>query len=322
MLTYIIRRLLIMIPLLLAVSVVGFFIMQQTPGSYLSTLKMNPEVSQEMVNQLREDYGLDEPVWVQYGHWLWRALHFDFGRSFKWDVPVSHVLKTRLLNTLILSLSALLFSWIIAIPIGVFSATHKYQISDNIMTVFAFIGLSIPNFFLALILLVSIVKSGIQWPISGMTSMNYDFLSPAGKVLDVLKHLVVPTIVLGTAAMARVMRQMRGQMLDQLGKDYIKTARAKGVSEGKVIYKHAFRNAVNPLITILGFDLSRLLSGAALTEIVTGWPGLGNMMLNAVRSKDLYVAMAGLMMSSVLLILGNLFADVLLAVVDPRIRYD
>ena len=322
MLTYIIRRLLIMIPLLLAVSVVGFFIMQQTPGSYLSTLKMNPEVSPEMVNQLREDYGLDEPVWVQYGHWLWRALHFDFGRSFKWDVPVSHVLKTRLLNTLILSLSALLFSWIIAILIGVFSSTHKYQISDNIMTVFAFIGLSIPNFFLALILLVSIVKSGIQWPISGMTSMNYDFLSPTGKVLDVLKHLVVPTIVLGTAAMARVMRQMRGQMLDQLGKDYIKTARAKGVSEGKVIYKHAFRNAVNPLITILGFDLSRLLSGAALTEIVTGWPGLGNMMLNAVRSKDLYVAMAGLMMSSVLLILGNLFADVLLAIVDPRIRYD
>ena len=322
MFSYIIRRLLQIIPILLAISLIGFFVMQLAPGDYLDTLKMNPNISDELVQKLKEDYGLDQPLWKQYLNWLWRALHFDFGQSFKWNVPVSHVIGTRLLNTLILSLTALIIGWMIAIPIGIYSATHKYQLSDNLAAVFAFMGLSIPNFFFALLLQFMLIKSGVDWPINGMTSMDYKWLSWSGKIIDIAKHLVIPAVVLGTAYIAGIMRQMRGQMLDVLEEDYITTARSKGLSESKVVYKHAFKNAVNPLITIFGFSISSLLSGAAITEIVTGWPGLGKMMLEAVMSRDLYLAQAGLMMSSFLLLIGNLIADILLAVVDPRIRYD
>lgn len=322
MLTYIARRLLQVIPLLVIISMVSFFIMQLTPGDYLETLKMNPDISEELINDLKIKYGLDKNPVEQYFRWLWRVLHLDFGRSFKWNAPVTDVIGSRLLNTLILSLAAMVISWGIAIPIGVHSAVKKYSWSDNILGIFAFIGLSIPNFFFALLLLFLIVKFNLNLPIGGMTSVDYEWLSPWAKIIDILKHLLVPAIVLGTASVAGLMRQMRGQMIDVMREDYIRTARAKGLKEKKVIYKHAFRNAINPLITIFGFQLSGLLSGAALTEIVTAWPGMGRMMLEAVRAKDIYLVMAGLMMGSILLVIGNLVADILLSVVDPRIRYD
>jgi peptide/nickel transport system permease protein len=224
-------------------------------------------------------------------------------------------------NTMILSFAAMVLAWGFSIPIGIYSATHKYTMGDNIFTSLAFVGLSIPNFFFALLLLFLIVKFNIPLPINGMTSIMYDFMTPMGKFIDILKHLLVPAIVLGTASMATLTRIMRGQMIEAMRSDYIRTARAKGLKNNKVVYKHAFRNAINPMITIFGFQISMLLSGAALTETVTGWPGLGKMMLTAVRSKDLYLAMAGLMIGSVLLIIGNLIADILLAVSDPRIRY-
>jgi peptide/nickel transport system permease protein len=216
----------------------------------------------------------------------------------------------------------MLISWLVSIPIGIYSATHRYSWLDNIFSIFSFVGLSIPNFFFALLLLFSIVRFDIPLPINGMTSIMYDFMTPLEKFIDILKHLLVPALVLGTAGIASLMRQMRGQMLDVINKDYIRTARAKGLTEKRVIYKHAFRNAINPMITIFGFQLSSLFSGAALTEIVTGWPGLGKMMLTAVRSKDLYLAMAGMMMGSLMLIIGNLAADILLAFNDPRIKYE
>ena len=215
----------------------------------------------------------------------------------------------------------MVIAWGLSIPIGIYSATHKYTMGDNIFTSLAFVGLSIPNFFFALLLLFLIVKFNVPLPINGMTSIMYDFMSPIAKFIDILKHLLVPAIVLGTASMATLTRIMRGQMIEAMRSDYIRTARAKGLKNNKVVYKHAFRNAINPMITIFGFQISMLLSGAALTETVTGWPGLGKMMLTAVRSKDLYLAMAGLMIGSVLLIIGNLIADILLAVSDPRIRY-
>jgi len=222
---------------------------------------------------------------------------------------------------MILSVAAMFIAWGFSIPIGIYSATHKYTIGDNIFTSLAFVGLSIPNFFFALLLLFLIVKFNVPLPINGMTSIMHDFMSPMGKIIDILKHLLVPAVVLGTASMATLTRIMRGQMIEAMRSDYIRTAKAKGLKNRKVVYKHAFRNAINPMITIFGFQISMLLSGAALTETVTGWPGLGKMMLTAVRSKDLYLAMAGLMIGSVLLIIGNLIADVLLAVSDPRIRY-
>jgi len=223
---------------------------------------------------------------------------------------------------LILSAAAMIIAWGIAIPLGVYSATHRYSWLDNIFSVLSFVGLSIPNFFFALLLLFLIVRFNVPLPVNGMTSIFYDYMTPMQKIWDILKHLLVPAVVLGTAGTASLMRQMRGQMLDVINSDYIRTARAKGLKESRVINKHALRNAINPMITIFGFQLSSLFSGAALTEIVTGWPGLGKMMLTAVRSKDLYLAMAGMMMGSLMLILGNLAADILLALNDPRIRYN
>ncbi|HMA59561.1 MAG TPA: ABC transporter permease [Halanaerobiales bacterium] len=319
--TYILRRLLQAIPLLLAISLLSFFIMQLSPGSYLDTMKLNPDVSEELIENMKRQYGLDKSVPEQYFYWLWQILQGNFGESFTYQVPVTHVIKTRVVNTMILSVAAMFIAWGFSIPIGIYSATHKYTVGDNIFTSLAFVGLSIPNFFFALLLLFLIVKFNVPLPINGMTSIMHDFMSPMGKIIDILKHLLVPAVVLGTASMATLTRIMRGQMIEAMRSDYIRTAKAKGLKNRKVVYKHAFRNAINPMITIFGFQISMLLSGAALTETVTGWPGLGKMMLTAVRSKDLYLAMAGLMIGSVLLIIGNLIADVLLAVSDPRIRY-
>ncbi|MFP4661836.1 MAG: ABC transporter permease [Halanaerobiales bacterium] len=319
--TYIIRRFLIIIPLLIAISLISFLVMQLAPGNFLDTMKMNPNIPKEHIEQLEEDFGLNKSVPEQYLHWLWRALHLDFGRSFKYRVPVTHLIQTRIFNTLILSFSSMIFAWMLAIPIGIYSATHKYKFSDNALTVFALLGISIPNFFFALLIQFFIVRMGIDHPITGLTSIDYEWMTTSQKILDIARHLVVPTIVLGTAQMAGIMRRMRGQMLDAMRQDYVRTARAKGVKERFVIYKHALRNAINPLITIWGFQLGFVLSGAALTETVLGYPGMGRMMLEAVLSKDYYLAMAGLLMGSALLVIGNLIADVLLALVDPRIRY-
>jgi len=319
---YIIRRILIVIPLLLAISLMSFLIMQLSPGSYLDQMRLSPDISENLLREMEADFGLDKNIIMQYLSWLLQILQGNLGESFTYRVPVSEIILSRLLNTLILSVAAMLISWLISIPIGIYSATHRYSWLDNIFSTFSFIGLSIPNFFFALLLLFSIVRFDIPLPINGMTSIMHDFMTPLEKVIDILKHLLVPALVLGTAGIASLMRQMRGQMLDVINKDYIRTARAKGLTENRVIYKHAFRNAINPMITIFGFQLSSLFSGAALTEIVTGWPGLGKMMLTAVRSKDLYLAMAGLMMGSLMLIIGNLAADILLAFNDPRIKYE
>ena len=319
--SYIIRRLLQSIPLLIGISLISFLIMQLAPGDYLNTIRMNPDISAEMIDQLEKEFGLDKSAPEQYLHWLWRALQLDFGRSFSYRVPVSFLVKTRMLNTLYLSLAAMFLAWLVAIPIGIHAATHKYQWSDHTMTVFSLLGLSIPNFFLALLLLFSIVKFNINLPISGMTSIDYEWLTMPQKIIDILRHLLVPALVLGTAQMAGLMRQMRGQMIDTMRQDYVTTARSKGLTERIVVYKHVLRNAINPLITIFGFQFSALLSGAALTEIVTGWPGMGQLTLQAVLNKDYYVVMAALMISGFLLIIGNLLADILLAVSDPRIRY-
>ncbi|MFW5789729.1 MAG: ABC transporter permease [Bacillota bacterium] len=320
--TYIIRRFLYAIPLLLAISLFSFLIMQLSPGNYLDQLRMNPDISTQVLNTMERDFGLDRSVPEQYALWLGQVLRGNLGRSFAYRVPVTQVIGSRIKNTLILSFAAMVLAWGASIPIGIYSATNKYTIGDNVFTSLAFVGLSIPNFFFALLLLYGIVTLNLDWPIQGMTSITHGMMSPTEQIIDILKHLVVPAVVLGTASMAGLTRQMRGQMIDAMTSDYVRTARSKGLMERVVVYKHALRNAINPMITIFGFQISALLGGAALTEIVTGWPGLGTLMLNAVRSKDLYLAMAGLMMGSVLLITGNLIADILLAVSDPRIRYN
>ncbi len=321
MLRYVVRRFLHMIPLLIGISFISFFIIQLAPGDFLTQQALNPQVSAERIAQERARFGLDQPIYLQYLIWLKNILHLDFGYSFAYRLPVFTLIKSRLYNTFILSLSAMIFTWVLSIPLGILSAVKQYSWLDKLISVFAFLGLAIPNFFFALLLLYMAMKTG-WFPVGGMYSINYESLSLGGKIWDRIYYLILPTIVLGTAGMAGLVRQMRGNLLDYLKADFIITARAKGLSERVVILKHAVRNAVNPLITLFGFALPGLLSGAALTEIVMSWPGLGRLMLEAVLKMDLYLVMGSLIMGALLLILGNLVADLLLAWVDPRIRYD
>jgi peptide/nickel transport system permease protein len=307
--------------MLLGITIVSFGIIQLAPGDFLDEMRLNPVVSDETVDQMKRQFGLDQPAYVQYFRWLSNVVRGDFGYSFAYQVPVSWLIGTRWFNTLILNITALLLAWVIAIPLGIHAATRQYSWSDNTLSFIAYLGISTPTFFSGLLGLYLAFKTG--WlPIGGMTSLDFDYLSPIGKVLDVAHHLVLPTLILGFLGVAGLMRQMRGNLLEVLRQDYVKTARAKGLQGRVVLYKHAVRNAINPLITIFGFQLGALISGSAILENVIGWPGLGQLILEAFIKKDLYVVMAALVIGSVTLVIGNLIADIMLAYVDPRIRYD
>jgi len=319
MVRFILRRLLQIIPLLLGISFISFLIMKLAPGDYLTQMQANPAIRPETIARLRHDFGLDKPFLVQYLYWLRNAMHGDFGYSFAYKQPVFTLIGTYAGNTLLLGLTSLVFSWLVAIPMGVYAATHKNGVMDRVFSFIAFSGISLPGFFVALLALLLAQQTG-WFPIGDKESVNYDTLSSGGKVLDVAHHLILPTLVLGTRELATIMRQMRGNLLDVLHENYVLAARARGLKERVVITRHAVRNAINPLVTLLGYDLAGLLAGAALVEIVMNWPGLGQLLLKAVQTQDLYVAMGSFVMGAVLLITGNLVADLLLALTDPRIK--
>jgi peptide/nickel transport system permease protein len=324
MVRYIARRLILLGPLLVGITFVSWAAIQLAPGSgdYFQSLVLQyPQISPATIEGLRARFGMDQPPWIQYFRWLWNIVHLDFGISFAYQVPVTWLIGTRALNTLLLSVTSLVAAWVIAIPLGVYSAVHQYSVTDGLLSAGAFVAISVPSFFSALLLLYAAFWSHVL-PLQGLTSVTYDGLSWTGKILDVAWHLVLPTIALGVFSVGGLMRYMRNNLLDVLRADYVKTARAKGVSERRVIFRHALRNAINPLVTLFGFELGGLLSGAAFVENILGYPGLGRLVLEAVLKKDVFVVMGSLLMGSVLLILGNLTADVLLALVDPRIRYD
>jgi len=318
---YIIRRLLVLLPLVLMMSFVAFMFIQLAPGDYFATLRMNPQISDETIQKLQAQYHLDKPPLIQYAYWLGNIARFDLGYSISQKQPVLNVIGSRLVNTLLLSISAMLITWIVAIPIGTYCAVHQYSLSDKVFSALAFVGMSLPGFFLALLMLYFLGSELALLPIGGLKSSAYDQLSIMGKAGDMAVHLIIPATVLAIGGLAGLQRIMRGNMLEVLRMQYITTARAKGLSETRVIYRHALRNAINPMVTIFGFELSGLLSGAALLEIVCGYPGLGQVMLEAVRSQDIFLVMGAMLISGLLLIVGNLVADVLLAVVDPRVSY-
>ncbi|MFC1539701.1 ABC transporter permease [Candidatus Latescibacterota bacterium] len=319
--TYIIKRFLHMIPLLIGITFFSFMIISLAPGDFLTRMSQNPQITAETIEAMRADFGLDQPWYIQYFKWLWNILHLDFGYSFASQVPVFTLISQRMLNTFILALSAALFAWLLSIPLGIISAVRQNSVVDRTASFVAFIGLSIPQVFFALIMVYFAAKTG-WFPIGGMKSIDFEYMSIWGQILDLIHHLILPTIVLGSVSMAGRMRQMRANLLDTLLQDYVQTARAKGLTERVVIYKHALRNAINPLITLFGFTLANLLSGAFLVEVVMSWPGLGRLTLDALFARDLYLVMGALIMASVMLILGNLTADILLAVSDPRIQYE
>ena len=318
---FIVRRFLNLIPLLLGISLLSFIAIQLSPGDFLAEVRENPVISQQTVDEMRHNFGLDQPLYVQYGKWLWRIVHLDFGYSFAFQVPVMWLIGSRLANTLILNIAALTIAWLVAIPIGIRAATRQYSTTDNALSLVSYLGISTPTFFSGLVLLFLAFKT--RWlPIGGMTSLDFEFMPWYEQALDIARHLVIPAGVLGFLAAAGLMRQMRGNLLEVLRHDYVRTARAKGVPERPVIYRHAVRNAINPLITIFGFEIGNLLSGAAILETVVNWPGLGRLILESLTRKDLYVVMGSLVIGGATLVFGNLVADVLLALADPRIRYD
>lgn len=317
---YILRRLLQIIPILLAVTVLSFAVMQLAPGNYLDTLRGQPTIRPETIERLTREFGLDQPWYVQYWRWLLNALRGNFGYSFSYKIPIFTLIGQRLYYTFLLSFWSMVVAWAVAIPLGIYAATHRNSIPDRLATLISYAQTALPGFFVALLLLMYANYSG-RFPLGGATSVNYEALSQWGKIKDTGWHLFLPALVLGLRGVGGLMRQMRGNVLEVLGEQYIMAARARGLSERKVIWKHAFRNSINPLITLFGFELSGLLSGAALVENVLAWPGLGRLLLEAVQNRDIYVAMGSFVMGTVLLILGNLVADIMLAFTDPRIRF-
>ncbi|MDD3236606.1 MAG: ABC transporter permease [Candidatus Gastranaerophilales bacterium] len=317
-LTYIIKRLLQTIPLLLLVSLISFFLIRLSPVDPLAELKLNPAITQETLNAEVQRLGLDKPIIVQYGLWLKSFLKGDLGVCTTGE-KVSDKLKERIPNTLLLTGFVIFFTWTVGLPLGIVAALHWKKPIDRVLTILTSIGMAIPSFFFALLLLIFAVKTG-WFPTGGLTSFNHSSMTPFGKFFDIIHHLVLPVVVLFTISLSGLQRQMRGNLLDVLGSDYVKFARAKGLSETKVVYKHALRNAINPMITLLGFEFASLLSGAALTEYVFQYPGLGRLILEAVLKSDINLVMASLMIGTIMLVVGNLLADILLKFVDPRVE--
>lgn len=315
---YIIKRILQTIPLLIMVSLISFFIIRLSPVDPLAELKLNPSVSPATVERERQRLGLDKPIIVQYGKWACSFVQGDLGVTSTGE-KVSQKLKERIPNTLLLTSIVILLTWLVGVPLGIIAAVNWKTPFDRILTVLTSIGMAIPSFFFAVLLLIFAVKTG-WFPIGGLTSPNFADMSFIGKLWDITHHLILPVIVLFTISLAGLQRQMRANMLDVLDSDYVKFARAKGLTEFSVIYKHALRNAINPMITLLGFEFAGLLSGAALTEYVFQYPGLGRLILEAVMKSDINLVMASLMMGAIMLVLGNLIADILLIITDPRIR--
>uniref|UniRef100_A0A832I0E3 ABC transporter permease n=1 Tax=Eiseniibacteriota bacterium TaxID=2212470 RepID=A0A832I0E3_UNCEI len=319
--TYVLRRLLALVPLLLGISALTFLLLHLAPGDFLAIHGENPAISPERLEAMRRGFGLDRPVWEQYALYLRNILHGDFGQSFSRHQPVFAVLREGLLNTLLLAVAAAVVTWGLAIPLGVIAAVRQHSWVDRGLSVLAFAWLSVPEVLSALLLLM--LAAGTGWfPVGGMRSVGHDELSAAGRALDVLHHLALPALAVGLVPLAGRMRQMRASLLDVLRLDYVTTARAKGLDERSVVFRHALRNALNPMITLFGFTLGSLVSGSFVAEVVFAWPGLGRITLEAIQTQDQYLVLGAVLMASTVLVLGNLAADLMLAAADPRIAHE
>ncbi|MBS2007109.1 MAG: ABC transporter permease [Cyanobacteria bacterium SZAS TMP-1] len=314
---YILKRILQALPLLFVISVLAFTMLMISPVDPLATMKANPSVSAAAIKAEEERLGLNKPAPERYAIWLSNTMQGNLGVSSTGG-SIARRLFTCAGNTLLLNVFTFTFVWLIALPAGVYAAVHRGQFIDKMFGIITSTGMSMPTFLMCFLLLMFALATGVL-PIGGMTSPNFDDMDQFHQMLDIGHHLIMPVCVLTFIQLAGIQRQVRSNLLDVLRADYVRTARAKGVDETKVIYKHALRNAVNPLITLLGFEFASLLSGAAITEMVLGYPGLGFLTLGAVLTKDINLVMASLMMGATMLILGNLLADVLLKVTDPRI---
>ena len=321
MLSYLFKRLLSLIPLVLGVTFLVFALMSATPGDFLTAVKANRDVSQERIAAMEEEFGLNDPFYVQYGAWLGNVVRGNLGYSWTYKMDVAAVIGQRFVNTLILAVATALFAWGVAVPLGVFTAMKKGTSTDRGASIVAYAVLSVPQFVLGLIAVYFAARTG-WFPIGGATSVGHEFLPWHARILDTLHHLALPVFVLGIGYVGYYMRIMRSNFLDSMAADYVRTARAKGLDEGTVMFKHVLRNAINPMISIFGLSFSYLLSGSLIVEIVFSYPGLGNLIYTALISEDQFLVLGAVTMSCVLLIGSNLTADLALAWSDPRIRLE
>jgi peptide/nickel transport system permease protein len=315
MVTYIIRRIIGIIPLIIAVTFVSFIIMQSVPGGPLAVYRNNPNVRAEDLARLEEQLGLNEPIPVQYAIWFKNFATGDFGESLASNRPVSEVVGERLANTGYLMGAAFLLTLLLAIPLGVISAVKQYSLFDHAATLFSFLGFSVPIFWLGLLAIILFAVT-LDWlPAGGMRTIGAPF-----SIMDRLRYLILPAALLAFHSAGQYSRYLRSSMLEVMNQEYVTVARAKGVSEQAVIYRHALRNALIPLITVVAFDLPSLFSGTLLVETVFAWPGMGRLFWNSALRFDYPVLMGIIVLTAVLVILFNLFADIMYAVADPRIR--
>ena len=326
MVAFIVRRLLAIIPTLFFVSIATFIIIQLPPGDFLTSLQALAASSgsgadKAAMDNLRHQYGLDQPKYVRYVKWIAGFPRGDFGYSFEWKRPVRELIADRLGLTLLLSALSLVLMWLVALPVGIYSATHKYSGMDNLLTAGAFLGLSVPDFLLGLIY----VAVGIFVFKASVTGLFSPKIAEAPwstvKIVDLANHLFWPALILSLGGMTQLIRILRGSMLEVTGQQFIKTARAKGLSERVVIHRHAVRVAINPLVSVMGMQLPQLISGATILGIVLSLPTTGPMFIRALTSQDMYLAGTFLLFLALMLMLGNLLSDIALAWVDPRIRY-
>ncbi|WP_298356537.1 ABC transporter permease [uncultured Litoreibacter sp.] len=326
MFAYILRRLLWSVPFLFAASFLAFVIIQLPPGDYVESYAAKLEADGQQVDEirirsLRDRFGLDEPFLVQYWKWISGISKGDFGLSFQWQQPVSELIGDRMLLSVILATSTLLFTWSIALPIGIYSAVKQYSVGDYIFSVIGFIGLATPNFLVALILMyVGVVVFGTN--VTGLFSAEYANAPWSwGKLVDLLKHLIIPVVIIGTSATASLIRIMRANLLDELYKPYVTTARAKGLTEFKAIMKYPVRIALNPFASTIAWIFPQIISGSTIVAVVLSLPTVDPLMLGALLTQDMYLAGAFILLLSVMSIVGMIVSDIVLAFIDPRIRF-
>jgi len=327
MLYYVIRRLIYMVILVGAISLVGFIIIELPPGSFLEVRIAQLETQGQRVDEaqiaaLRKQYDLDSPQYARYLKWVWKMLHGNLGMSFQWNRPVLDLVAERFPATILLSLFTLIFTYTVAVPIGIYSATHQYSPGDYFFTFIGFIGLATPNFLLALILLFLFYRYfGVS--LTGLFSPQYTTASwGIGKFMNMLAHLPIPIIVIGTAGTAGLIRVMRGCLLDELKKQYVITARAKGVTERVLLFKYPVRVAINPIISTIGWTLPGIFSGQVITSIVLSLPTIGALFYGALMMQDMYLAGSSVVILCTLTVIGTFISDLLLVWIDPRIRYE
>jgi peptide/nickel transport system permease protein len=325
MINYIAQRLLIMVPTLIGISLITFIIIQLPPGDFLSTMIAECEAQGEsscadQIDIYRKEFGLDKPIWQQYVYWVGGLLEGDLGLSFEYNKPVNEVIGESLLLTIIVSAATIIFTWVVAFPIGVYSATHQYSWTDHGLTFVGFLGLATPNFLLALVLLF-LANVWFGTSIGGLMDPQYlDHPWTWGKFVSVMEHLWIPVVVIGTSGTAGLIRRLRANLLDELQKQYVVTARAKGLSPGRALLKYPLRMALNPFIADIGNLLPQVISGAVIVSVVLSLPTTGPILLRALQTQDMFLAGSFLMCLALLTVIGVLISDLLLAVLDPRIR--